>query len=216
MFQRLPFVPSPGTLNIGRGGTVSDVISDVQTDDVQDGKGKGDLSVALKAERERVKAERERAEALQAQIDAFKASQAEQERKRAEEQGEFKRLYEDAMGKLSALDEEVSTYREKEATRVQQQAARQRARLEALPEAVRALVPEQLTGDALDSHLDKLETVAKAGAVEVQIGGRANGGAVAGDQLTKAEKEYADMRGLTGVSPHIIKKHYAKFHKGAA
>ena len=161
--------------------------------------------------------EREARRAIQAQLEQLQKAQEEAARKQAEEQGEYKRLYEEAATKLEPLTQEVETYRQREAARIEAQQQKQQERKSALPETARMLIPDGIEGDALDAQLAKLEALVSKGSESlVAIGGRATGGGGDDSKLTEAEKKHAELYGLSGVSPATIKKHYAKTHQKRA
>ena len=73
--------------------------------------------------------------------------------KRAEEAGEYRRLYEEGAARLAEAEAENATFQAAVA-------ARNERRLKALPEALAGLVPDGMTGAALDTYLDKAESYA--------------------------------------------------------
>ncbi len=104
-----------------------------------------------------------RIDELTAEIARRDAAAADAERIAAERNGEFERLYKDTSGKLEAAQGRL----EQLEARV---AARNKSRVAALPESMRDLIPEGMSGDALDAYLDRIEPlrdrfVAPAGTV---------------------------------------------------
>lgn len=187
-------------------GDVADVQEVVEENEPKPDKAEAGILKDLQSER----AKRREAEAALA---AFQEEQRKAADAKAAEQGEFKRLYEETLEALNPLKEEVQTYREREAARVEAQKARQIERRAALPDAVQALIPEGLEGDALDAHLSKLEAIAAKGAATiVATGGRSTGGGGDATALTEAEKKHAERHNLQHLSAKVIKAHFAKLN----
>jgi hypothetical protein len=95
--------------------------------------------------------------AERAKVEKYEADQAEAERLAAEKTGEFERLYQETKAErdgLKAKVTELSTYREQVETRMEE---RRQVRIAALGEEWAAIIPESVTGAALDSLLDGLE-----------------------------------------------------------
>lgn len=107
-----------------------------------------------------MQAERAKRQALEARLAEIETAQQERERKAAEEQGEFKRLYEETTAKASSLEEEVNKYRAAEAARIEKLEASNEKALADLPEHLRGLVPEGLSPDAKAEQLAKLARIA--------------------------------------------------------
>ena len=68
----------------------------------------------------------------------------------AEKQGEYERLWGEAKPKLESLQGELDAFREAVT-------ARNGKRVKALPETMRDLIPEGMSGAALQSYLDRIE-----------------------------------------------------------
>jgi len=89
-------------------------------------------------------------ERLRAELAARDEAAAAAEVKRAEEAGEYKRLYEDGAARLATLEAENAAFH----AAVD---ARNDRRVKALPEGLAGLIPDGMTGGALDGYLDRLE-----------------------------------------------------------
>jgi hypothetical protein len=170
----------------------------------------------LNAERERRRQAEERAAALE-------AAQAERDRVEAEKRGEYQRLYEDVSGKLKTYEERLAAA-DAELTGYRSAADQQRQRrVEALPEALRDLVPPGLTGADLDGWLDRAEAKAAALTAPVREPDRlartGHGGGGDPEALTQAEEAYARSQKWWWegdkliVSSRIVKAAYAKHAK---
>lgn len=120
-----------------------------------------------------MKAERAKRQELESRLAQFEQEQAEKARKAAEEQGEYKRLYEETTAKAASLEEEVNKYRAAEQARIEKVEARNEAALAELPENLRALVPEGMSPDAKAEQIAKL---AKLASNDLPTGSRAGGG----------------------------------------
>jgi hypothetical protein len=127
-----------------------------------DPKDRAGLLAALQAERARAKAASER-------LTALESAQAEAARKAAEEQGNYRKLYEEAAPKLTRLQE----LEQREAARLEALAARNSERLGLLPEELRELAPPNADAETLASWIERAEkrvpreptgTVARGGA----------------------------------------------------
>jgi hypothetical protein len=175
----------------------------------------------LNAERERRRQAEERAAALE-------AAQAERDRVEAEKRGEYQRLYEDVSGKLKTYEERLAAA-DAELTGYRSAADQQRQRrVEALPEALRDLVPPGLTGADLDGWLDRAEAKAPALAQPKRepdtLARTGHGGGGDPEQLTQAELRHAEQHsgwwrdGKVGgeliVAPAIVKKHFKARNPG--
>lgn len=122
--------------------------------------GSGDLEKRLKGLEAAAAAERKRAQAAEDALKKLKDASEAAEKKKAEEQGEYQRLYEAEKTERAKELAELEALRSAKTEREAALGARNKERLEALPEEARALVPETLTGDALASHLDKIAAFA--------------------------------------------------------
>lgn len=96
-------------------------------------------------------------EKLQGKISAHAEATAEDERKRLEEQGEFKTVAEQLTEKNKALVVRITEFEKRETSRVERVAAANEDRVGKLPEALRGLVPAGLDPDAAAEHIGKLE-----------------------------------------------------------
>ena len=93
-------------------------------------------------------------ERLQGLLTARDEADAAAELKRAVDQGEYQRLYEEGSARLATLEAENAAYR----AAVD---ARNDRRVKGLPEALASLIPDGMTGGKLDAYLDRLETHAE-------------------------------------------------------
>ena len=128
-----------------------------------EGKQSKGLQQAKAAEAKARQAAEARAAELEQQLAAFKAQQEETERKAAEEQGEYKSLYEKALAELNPLKEQFSALTAREQARVDALTAANAEALKALPEGLRKLVPEGLDPEAMAAQIRAVQTLAKTG-----------------------------------------------------
>jgi predicted nuclease with TOPRIM domain len=113
-------------------------------------KAKGGLEAAVVAERtKRQELERKLADLEKAQDEAA--------RKKAEEQGEFERLYKETQPRLSEYEARLKDFEKRESKRLDALKTQNKARLEGLPEDWRELVPAGLDPEAQSEFLAKLE-----------------------------------------------------------
>jgi len=109
-----------------------------------------------------LQAERTARQELAAELEKMKEAQVARERAAAEEAGKHKELYEALKPELAAAKEQIAAYEMREATRVEALAARNAARIEALPEAYRSLVPEGLDEDDRSLQIERIEAIVTA------------------------------------------------------
>lgn len=157
---------------------------------------------------------------LEARIAKIEADRKAADEAEAAKRGEFQRLYEEAKAKAEAAEKELTGLRESATKAAERQRERQTARIAALPDSLKALVPDALTGDALDDFLAKLEGMGSATgqpaapAVTGIPPGRTQGN---GDPnaLTAEEEAWAQAKGYAGVNPATIKRAFAASSKKA-
>jgi hypothetical protein len=137
-----------------------------------------------------LKAERAQRQALEAELAAIKAKQEEDRVKAAEEQGRFKQLYEESNAERTAASVELEAYKAKEAARVEAQTAKATAAVEALPDNLKALVPQGLDADATLAQVERLKALSPSG----PTGTMGGGGKLPTTQIesTPAEKQEAE------------------------
>lgn len=141
-----------------------------------------------------IKAERERRQAAEAKIAEMEAAQEAARLKAAEEQGEFKKLYEESTGKLSALEEELNALRAEKAARLEAAKAEADRALEELPEDLRALVPDGLSPEAKLAQVRKVAALSKKEKAPTGTRG-AGGGRVKAPEMSPQEaNEVQKMR----------------------
>lgn len=125
-----------------------------------------------------LQAERQRRQALEAKIAKIEADAQAAAAEAAKKRGEYEGLYNEALPKLTAAQERLAAYEAKEAARLERIAARNEARVKALPEAARALVPP-LDPDAVADWLDRAEPTLAPTAVAGGLRAKAQGAAPA-------------------------------------
>ena len=161
-------------------------------DDGTEGEGGGGQAPdpAAAGRLEAIKALRAEKQELAAKLEAIQAKQEGDRVKTAEEQGRFKELYQEKDSLLTATQQELEAYKVKEAARVEAQATKAKAAVEAVPEALRALVPAGLDADATLAQVELLRALAPGG----PIGTLGGGGKLPKVQLehTPAEKHAAE------------------------
>lgn len=112
------------------------------------------------------------------------------------------------------LREKVKAFEEAEQARTEARAAKQRERVEALSDDLRALVPDGLTGDALDAHLDRVELLKpkepKPEGAPEPAKGRTHPGGGDPDALTEEQREWAKEQGYEGASAKTIQRAWQK------
>jgi len=96
-------------------------------------------------------------QALAAELAELKAAQEAAAQKRAEEQGEYQKLYEETAPKVESLTAELEGYRTRETARIERVTTANVERLEALPDTLKALAPEGLDPDTLAGWLSRAE-----------------------------------------------------------
>lgn len=176
----------PTTLTTGAtvdGDPVSDGLSQPGASDAPTTQDEAPKLVPLTA----LEAERRKRQEVEARLAERERADAEAEQQRLAKQGEWQRIAEEATAKLAALEPEVATFRERETQRLA-------ARVEKVPEAYRRLIPEGLTGAALEAHLDALaDTLAAVEqAAKPPSAARASGGGVDPDALSADVQRWWD------------------------
>ena len=157
--------------------------------------------------REENKARRLREEAALAQLEQLRQAQEQAEQDWLKEQGQFKELYEKADGDRKTMKSDL------ERAKVFESAFQSnlQARIAALPEGIRGLVPEGLDPIALSNWLDKATPVLtrpkapnlNPGAGEGGAGGTPEGEAV---ELNDGDRKVARKMNLTDAQYAEIKK----------
>lgn len=135
-------------------------------------------------------AEKAKRQALEAELATMKAAQEAARVKTAEEQGQFKELYQENDAKLIAANAELEAFKAKEAARVEALTVKAQAAVDALPESLRALVPAGLSADDMMAQVQKLQALSPSG----PTGTMGGGGKVPSTQIeaTPAEKQEAE------------------------
>ena len=113
---------------------------------------------------------RKRAQEAEAQLAQFKAQQEEVARKAAEEQGEYRKLYEDLKAKHDPLAEQYEALSTREQQRIEALTTANDEALKKLPEGLRHLVPEGLGPEATAKQLQAVQALMAADA-GVSVGG---------------------------------------------
>jgi chromosome segregation ATPase len=109
-------------------------------------------------------------EELRAKLTAYEQQQAEAERKRLEEAGQYKTLAEQERAAHAATQKELEELRKREEKRLAALKESNKQRIHALPEEIRALVPQGLDPDELAEHLGKVEAHVSQGRAMVHGG----------------------------------------------
>ncbi|MEL6347731.1 MAG: hypothetical protein AAFV53_31790 [Myxococcota bacterium] len=125
---------------------------DLPKDDPPKGDDRVPLSALEKERKARQRAE-ERARKLEEQ-------EAERRRKAEEEKGEFKSLYEQEKAERAEEKAELEALRKEKADREAQLKTTNKERLDKLPDALKALVPEGLSSEAMAQQIGRLERMA--------------------------------------------------------
>ena len=173
---------------------------------------------------EALQGEREKRQALEKRLAEMERQQQEAERKRAEEQGEYKRLYEETLSKLETTASEYEATRSKYQQMAERQAARLQARLDALPEGWRELIPDGLEQAELEAQVERVERRVAALADQSQApkpagtGPRAGGSAGDPHNLTPPEREWWEAQSFYNpdVGASVVKRLYARAHKAGS
>ena len=194
---------------------------------------RGDLSVALRKERDARKVEAERASGLQAQLDAIKAERAKAREDDMAKQGEYKTLLDESKASLATLQAEreaIAAERdalkaaatEREAKLIE----RNTADMEALPEKAKAFV-EKFGTDAKPDRVREMIDEARALFGGAPAPKHAGAGRVAGgelvpnpDALTAEMTAWFEANRPTmlngGASEKNLRAYYEKHARGAA
>lgn len=147
---------------------------------------------------------REQTATLAASIEEGKRKAAEDERKRREADGDILPLYEQTKADLTNLKQakadleaKVTEYEKREAARTKALDDSNKARTKALPEDIRDLIPEGLSGEVLANHLAALESRVAQADSKIAVGGRVGGGKKVSDTIPaecirQAEEKGAD------------------------
>jgi hypothetical protein len=122
-----------------------------------------DADPAAEGRLKALKAERAQRQALEAELATMKATQEAARVKAAEEQGQFKELYQENDAKLIAANVELDAFKAKDAARVEAQTAKATAAVEALPDNLKALVPKGLDADATLALVEGLKALGPTG-----------------------------------------------------
>jgi hypothetical protein len=114
-------------------------------------------------------------------------------RKKLEEDGQKDELLKLERDEKAKISDELEVLKKREAERQEKIAARNKGRIKNLPDGVKDLVPEQLSGDDLSDYLDRLESkiVNKTIPVAGFGGARANGAPV--DPMERAKQAGHDF-----------------------
>lgn len=149
------------------------------------------------------KAERAKRQALEAELAKFQQAEREREEAEAAKRGEFQTIAEKYKAEAEAHAAELASLREQvEAAN----AARQTRIVEALgklPEGLRQLMPDGLTLDAQEAHLEKLRAMAEATSSGPAVSGRVAG--TGGDPMTLTAEEKAWAESQPHIAPHLGK-----------
>lgn len=140
---------------------------------------------------EAIKAIRAEKQALAAKLAAIEAEREAERVKQAEEQGKYQELWKEADAERQALREQLGTLTAAEQARQEAQAAKAAAALEALPENLRALVPEGLSADATLAQVERVKALAPAGPTGTFGGGGKKPTTV--PDVTPAEQREVDV-----------------------
>ena len=116
------------------------------------------------------------------------------EREKLAAQGEYKTLAEQADERAKKAEEELAGFRTRETARLETVAKSNKARLEALPEQFRVLVPEGLDADAVAVQLAKIEPLAGVKPPPVDVAGNAPRGAGPPDAAARKKQEEKAVR----------------------
>jgi len=160
----------------------------------------------IKQLREEAKANREAAEAATKALQTIQAQQEEQEREWLREQGDFKALAERQGTELNQAKAELAT---NSAYKAAFQAALD-ARIKAIPESMRSLVPEGMDPIALSTWLDKNAPLLSArSAPNLDPGAQSNIGGNPAIEVDPVELETARKFGYTPEQYRKIKGKFA-------
>lgn len=120
------------------------------------------------------------------------------ERKAAEEAGKHRELYEGIKPKYEDAISKLTAYEAREAERIARATERNAARTAALPEPLRALVPEGLDPDATAAQIERLEGLARQQTYPAGSGAGAGAGGAKKPSLPPEAVAYAAQLGKTG------------------
>ena len=143
-------------------------------------------------------AERKRRQDLEQRLADIEKTQREAREADAKRRGEFEQLYQTASSELEATRAQLADFQAREDGRLKKLTEANTARLAALPESFRALVPDGMTPDLVAEQLTKLESVITQNTPTGGIPPRT--GAIAQDKIpTQCLKEaerygYSDAR----------------------
>lgn len=126
-----------------------------------------------------------------------------QQQKQLEEQNRFKELYEQATARISELE----PFQERYTSYEQQVSERNTARIEAIPEAMRSLVPEYDDPFRMQSWLDSNESVFTKPAAPKLDGGAGGNTRRAGESLPTLA-EIKSLAAVLNVSEKHLKQYY--------
>lgn len=113
-------------------------------------------------------AETKRRQAAEARVAELEAAQTKREEEAAAKRGEFEQLYGTTKAELEAIRQERDTLAAEKTARTEAQKAANTERMKALPEHLRALVPDGLAPDTMAAQIGRLEKLA----ADAPTGGR--------------------------------------------
>lgn len=164
-----------------------------------------------------LKAERDKRQALEARLKAIEEANAEAERKRAEEEGRYRDLYEDLKAKHDEQAGTLSTLQERETARIEALQTSNADRILNLADNLRDLVPPGLDPEATAAHLDRLEKLDTTPPPPgMPPGGRTNGAPANARELPPDVATWVESSAphLKGLSPATVIKHFNKYGPG--
>lgn len=155
---------------------------------------RGDLTKALQSERASASAAKKQVEGLQAKLDAITAEQAKASEAKMAEDGQFKELLAKRDAELASAQTELTGFKEREATRLDQLRERNAKGLQGLPDGTSSFIAAAMGARDDPDHLALLIGQASAlmPAAAHPEGGRVGGGSPAPDAnaLTPEAKKW--------------------------